>query len=156
MASRSSEPRSVWLESYRPVDTFSNALVVGDDRQEVARLVATLRVLLGYEIKIRTANSVNAAINELLHGIPQIVVMDDVLQPDHTATQSIPMLRRANYAGPILIVSRLTSVERTTRLVEIGAAAVINKDNLDASAVGDALWSCGLLTVTKVNTKIGR
>ena len=129
----------------RPAAHFKSVLVVGDSSLDVNRIVATLRMLLGYELSIRTAATANAAVDEILSNVPQLVIMDDVLSPDDTAVTVIPLLRRASYLGLIVIASRLTYATRTRLLMHAGAAHVMSKDCLDSASIGEVLKRVGLL-----------
>ena len=137
MRKRPSRPR---LASH-----FQSSLVVGDTRSDVDRIVATLRALLGYAFSIRTASTANAAVEEVLREAPHLMIMDDVLAPNDTALSVMPLLRRASYAGPIVIASRVTSEARTRKLLDAGAAFVVNKDDFDTVSICNILGRLGLM-----------
>ena len=124
---------------------FQSVLVVGDTRSDVNRIVATLRGVLGYTFPIRTASTANAALEEVFREAPYLMIMDDVLAPNDTALSVMPLFRRASYAGPIVIASRVTSEARTRKLLDAGAAFVVNKDHLDAGSLSNILGGLGLM-----------
>jgi DNA-binding response OmpR family regulator len=70
---------------------------------------------------------------------PQLIFLDDILKPSDRATDTIPFLRRAEYSGPIIVISRLVTKKRRLELLAVGATDVIHKDELDSVRLGEAL-----------------
>ena len=124
---------------------FQRVLVVGDTRSDVAQIVTTLRGDLGTTFPIRTAATANAALEEVFREAPDLIIMDDVLAPTDTALSVMPLLRRTGYLRPIVIASRVTSEARTRKLLDAGAAFVVNKDHLDAVSLRNILGGLGLM-----------
>ena len=87
------------------IPDLKDVLIVEDENLDADRMFATLRVMYGYDVKVRCAATLAAAIDEVLKAKPQIVFLDDILKPSDDAAQSIPFLRRAGYDGPIVVVS---------------------------------------------------
>lgn len=117
----------------------SDVLIVEDEASDADRLGATLRVIFGYEIAVRCAATLGSAIDCVLARKPELVFLDDVLKPSDTAVQSIPFLRRAGYAGPIVVVSGQVSRTRRADLLAAGATDVIHKDDVDSVRLAEAL-----------------
>lgn len=118
---------------------LSNVLVIEDEDFDADRLCATLRVIFGYDLNLRHANSLTKALDMVLQQKPELIFLDDVLKPSDNAAQSIPFLRRADYDGPIVIVSGQVTSKRAFDLKDIGAIDVIHKDDVDSVRLGEAL-----------------
>ncbi len=118
---------------------FRDVLIVEDETIDAERLSATLRVLFGYETQIRVAFSLGDAVDRIIEQTPCVLFLDDILKPSANATQSIPLLREAGYAGAIIVVSGQVTHARRSGLVAAGASDVIHKDDLDSVRVAEAL-----------------
>jgi CheY-like chemotaxis protein len=118
---------------------FRDILIVEDETQDAERLSATLRVLFGYETQIRWASTLGDAVNRVIEEKPSVLFLDDILKPSTTASQAIPLLRDAGYAGPIIVVSGQVTHPRRSSLLADGASDVIHKDDVDSVRVAEAL-----------------
>jgi DNA-binding NarL/FixJ family response regulator len=67
------------------------------------------------------------------------VFLDDSLKPSDLANDTIPFLRRAEYKGPIVVISAQLTKKRRLELLSLGAQEVIHKDDLDSVRIGEAL-----------------
>lgn len=114
-------------------------LIIDDEALDAERLTATLHVLFGYHVLIRWACSLGDAIDSLAERQPCITFLDDILKPAGDALLSIPELRRAGYAGPVIVVSGAVTQSRRTRLLAVGASDVIHKDDVDSVRVAEAV-----------------
>jgi DNA-binding NarL/FixJ family response regulator len=120
---------------------FRDILIIEDETLDAERLSATLRVLFGYETQIRWASTLGDAVNRILAQTPCAVFLDDILKPSTTASQAIPLLRNAGYAGAIIVVSGQMTHSRRSSLLAAGASDVIHKDDVDSVRVAEALAS---------------
>ena len=102
-------------------------------------MFATLRVMYGYDVKVRRAATLATAVDEVLKDKPQIVFLDDILKPSDDASQTIPFLRRAGYEGPIVVVSGQVTRTRRAVLLTAGATDVIHKDDVDSVRLTESL-----------------
>ncbi len=114
-------------------------LVIEDESLDAERLTATLRVLFGYESQIRCASTLGDAVDSIIEQQPCLVFLDDILKPSATASQAIPLLRKAGYAGPIIVVSGQVTHSRRSSLLADGASDVIHKDDVDSVRVAEAI-----------------
>lgn len=114
-------------------------LIVEDEEADADRLKATLRVMFGYDIEVRRAATLGAAIDSVMEKSPELVFLDDVLKPSDEAHQTIPFLRRAGYQGPIVVVSGRVTRTRRSALMAAGATDVIHKDDVDSVRLAEAL-----------------
>ncbi len=128
---------SVHLSKQLP--KVSNILIVEDETFDADRLRATLRVILGYDIVVRRAATLTAALDAVIANQPELLFLDDVLKPSDTASHTIPFLRRANYTGPIVVVSGQATRARKAELMALGATDVIHKDDVDSVRLAEAL-----------------
>lgn len=118
---------------------LSQVVVVDDESLDADRMFGTLRVMFGYDLNVRRAATVGAAIDLVMALPPDIVFLDDILKPSDDAAQTIPFLRRAGYNGPIIVVSGQVTRNRRTVLMAAGATEVIHKDDVDSVRLTEAL-----------------
>jgi len=123
----------------KALPALSDVLVVDDEPADAERIKATLRVMFGYDIDVRRAPTLGTAVDSVLAKRPEIIFLDDVLKPSDRATDTIPFLRRAEYSGPIVVVSGQVTKKRRLELMAAGASDVIHKDDLDSVRLGEAL-----------------
>ena len=97
--------------------------------------------MFGYELELRRAATVASAVDQVLKKQPELIFLDDQLKPSDTASVTIPYLRRADYHGPIVVISGQVTRTRRKELISIGAAEVIHKDDVDSSRLAEALLS---------------
>jgi len=116
-----------------------DVLVIEDESIDAERLMATLRVLLGYEHEIRWTSTLGDAVNRVVERIPDIVFLDDALKPSTDASQVIPLLRGAGFLGPIIIISGKMTHAHRAHLLASGACDAIDRDDVDSVRVGEAL-----------------
>lgn len=114
-------------------------LIVEDESFDADRLKATLHLLFGYEVEIRRAATLGGALDAVIARRPEIVFLDDVLKPSDNASHTIPFLRHAGFAGPIIVISGQVTRQRRAALIEAGAIDVIHKDDVDSVRVSEAL-----------------
>lgn len=123
----------------KSLPALNDVLVVDDEALDADRIRATLRVMFGYDIEVRRAATLGAAVDCVLAKQPDIVFLDDILKPSDLATDTIPFLRRAEYEGPIVVISAQLTKKRRLELLSFGAQEVIHKDDLDSVRLGEAL-----------------
>ena len=128
---------SVHLSKQLPKVT--NILIVEDETFDADRLRATLRVILGYEIEVRRASTLTAALDAVIANQPELLFLDDWLKPSDRASHTIPFLRRAKYEGPIVVISGQATRARKAELMALGATDVIHKDDVDSVRLAEAL-----------------
>ena len=118
---------------------LKDVVVVDDEHIDADRMLATLRVMFGYDVEVRRAATMGAAIDLVMARKPDIVFLDDILKPSDDASQTIPFLRRAGYAGPIVVISGQVTRNRRTLLLAAGATEVIHKDDVDSVRLTETL-----------------
>jgi DNA-binding NarL/FixJ family response regulator len=119
---------------------ISDIVIVEDENLDADRMIATLRVMYGYEPTVRVASTITEAVDLVLAKSPDILFLDDILKPSDDATQTIPFLRRAGYTGPIILVSGQVTRTRRPVLIAAGADDVVHKDDVDSVRLTEALY----------------
>lgn len=127
------------IRNRKGLPDLSDILIVEDENFDADRLKATLHIMFGYGIEVRRAKTLGSALDAVIAKQPDIVFLDDYLKPNDNATQTIPFLRRCNYAGPIVVVSGQVDRQRRALLTRAGAVDVIHKDDLDSVRIAEAL-----------------
>ncbi len=118
---------------------IKNVLIVEDSSIDSERLRATLHIILGRDLNVRVAETLGSALDSVLADMPDIVFLDDYLKPNDSAIETIPFLRRAGYEGHIIVISSELDRQRKLRLMSLGAAQALHKDDVDSSQIADAL-----------------
>ncbi len=116
-----------------------DVLMVEDETFDADRLRATLHVMLGYDLVIRRAHTLGAALDCVIERQPEVLFLDDYLKPNDNASHTIPFVRRAGYTGPIIVISGQVDRQRHAFLIAAGAVDVIHKDDVDSVRVAEAL-----------------
>ena len=125
--------RSTWKKP-------ESILIIDDNESEANIIRANLHILFGYDgINIRDARTIGLAMDLIMEEMPDMIFLDDILPPSETATDTLPLIKRCNYTGPIIIVSGLLNVERRLKLSEAGATHILHKDNMDSVSLGEVL-----------------
>jgi len=131
--------KSMVIKLRQQLPALGDILIVEDENFDAERLTATLRVIFGYDINLRHADTLTKAIDSVLQKSPELIFLDDVLKPSDNAVDSIPFFRRAEYDGPIVVVSGRVTRKRAIDLKAAGATDVIHKDDVDSVRLGEAL-----------------
>ena len=119
---------------------INDVLVVEDEKIQAERLMAVLRLVLGREeVAIRTVPTLDRAIDAVLEKVPDVVFLDDYLRPNDSALQTIPMLERAGFKGPIIVISGEIDRQRSIALKSAGACETVHKDHVDSVRLSEAL-----------------
>jgi response regulator of citrate/malate metabolism len=131
--------KSDMVKSRKGMPAFRDILIVEDESFDADRLRATLHIMFGYGIEIRSAKTLGSALDAVLARKPEIIFLDDYLKPNDNATHTIPFLRRCGYGGPLVVISGALDRQRSRLLLKAGAIDVIHKDELDSVRVAEAL-----------------
>lgn len=128
---------ATWAKQSLP--SLKDILIIEDDTLDSERLQATLHIILGRDVKVRMAQTLTSALDCVLEAKPDMVFLDDYLKPSDTALQTLPLLTRAGYDGPIVVISGAITRRRVAELKAAGAAACIHKEDVDSGRVTEAL-----------------
>ena len=131
--------KSDLAKTRKDLPAYKDILIVEDETMDANRLVATLRSMFGYDLQVRRASTLSKAVDMVLERQPELILLDDWLKPVDRATDSLPMLRRANFTGPIVIISGELNRDRRKLLIGKGATDTIHKDELNSVAIAEVL-----------------
>lgn len=118
---------------------LKDIVIVEDESFDERRLTATLNIVLKRECNIRIARSLGKAIDAVLESPPDMMFLDDYLEPNDSALDTIPMVRRAGYQGPIIVLSGEWDRERSIELKKAGASDSMHKENINSVELGAML-----------------
>ncbi|MGL4398208.1 MAG: response regulator [Hyphomicrobium sp.] len=118
---------------------LKDVLVVDDENLDTDRMLGTLRVIFGYDIDVRRANTLATALDAVMARKPELIFLDDILKPSDDAVHTIPLLRRSGFDGPIVVISGQVTRTRRVTLLGLGASEVIHKDDVDSVRLTEAL-----------------
>ena len=128
---------ATWAKQDLP--KLNDILIVEDDTLDSERLQATLHIILGREMTVRKAQTLTSALDCILEATPDMVFLDDYLKPSDTALQTLPLIKRAGYNGPVVVISGAITRKRVAELKAAGASACIHKEDVDSGRVTEAL-----------------
>lgn len=131
--------RNRWTGSRGMFGQFRNALVIEENAAAANRLAATLHVLLGYELDVRLAKTLDDSFSLLSAKAPDIVIVGDRPKLAIDALQIIPGLRKSGYAGPIIVVGDQLTRARHEKLRAAGASDSMHRDDVDSVRLAEAL-----------------
>ena len=123
------------------IHELSAFLLVDTGNLDAERLTATLRVLIGYKAQIRTVSTLSDAVDCIETEIPSAVFIDDLPEIGSDTREAIPLLRKSNFLGPIIVVSEKIAPPRRAALMKLGASEVVHRDDLDSVSVAEVLTS---------------
>lgn len=133
------ERKSSALQARHGVPKIADVIIIDDEAIDADRMLATLRVMFGYDVVVRRAASISAALTLVGAHMPDLIFLDDILKPSDDAVTSVPALRRAGFAGPIIVVSGQVTRKRKPTLLAAGATDVIHKDDVDSLRLTETL-----------------
>lgn len=131
--------RNKAMVAHQALPQIRDVLIIEDETFDADRLRATLHVIFGRELRVRRAATIGSALDHVIESHPELVILDDYLKPNDTATLTIPFLRRAGYIGPIVVVGGAVDRKRRAELKALGASECIHKDDLDSVRIQEAL-----------------
>ncbi len=114
-------------------------IIVEDEGFDERRLTAVLNIVLKRDCNIRIARSLTKAIDAVLEAMPDMIFLDDYLEPNDSALDTIPMVRRAGYEGPIIVLSGEWDRESAIQLKKAGASGSIHKEDINSVELGAML-----------------
>ena len=131
--------KSVVYKSRLQAAEVTDVLVIDDSAIDANAVGALLRCAFGRDIIVRHATNLMRAKNMLLEGLPAAILLDDILPPRDRAESSMAILRQSGYSGPIIVLSGEMTRLRRLNLLQAGALSVLHKDDLNATALAQAL-----------------
>jgi len=119
-------------------------LVIDRSAADGERMVATLRVLFGYQVRIGQALSMREAVEHLGRFTPNLTLLGDTdskeTGADDTASlAAMTQLRGAGYGGAVIVVTGRLNKSQRAHLLSAGAIDAIHKDELCSERIAEAL-----------------
>jgi len=126
----------------RESDTY--ILVIERSTIDGDRMVATLRVLFGYQVRIDRTFSAHEAVAQLGARMPTLLLLGDTDSigtgvDDAALLAAMAQLRNAGYVGPVIAVTGLLTRSRRARLLSAGVIDAFHKDELCSERITQAL-----------------
>jgi DNA-binding NarL/FixJ family response regulator len=118
---------------------INDIVIVEDETFDAKRLAAIVNLVIGRQTTIRIAPSLNKAIDAVLQSSPDLMFLDDYLEPSDSALDTMPIVRRAGYQGLIVVISGELDRERLVELKKAGASDAVHKDELNSVDLGALL-----------------
>jgi hypothetical protein len=119
--------------------TVHEVLLIAPPSAEAAQAAAMLRLMYGYGTEIATATTIGQGLDQLLAGMPDLVVLSDRLPPQDDAVGVMPILRRCGYQGPIVVIGPTGGRERAKELRQAGAADVLGRHEIEGARFAEAM-----------------
>lgn len=131
--------RSALAKQMRELPRLERFLIIDDELADAKWLVSSLKLVCGHDIAVEHVRSLGTALDALKNAHPQLLFLDDHISPVDNATNTIPFIRRAGYAGPIVVISGSMTRQRATDLTRHGATAFVHKDDIESARVATLL-----------------
>ena len=119
-------------------DQLSDLLIIDDNPSDVRHLLAILHMVAGYDVNIRTASTVQGALDAVVSQFPQLVFADNLSQAD-TAFATTLKLRGIGYEGPVVVVTGNRDPVKKQQLFAAGVVDIVDKDDLDSALLAKTL-----------------
>jgi DNA-binding response OmpR family regulator len=131
--------RSALLKRIQAMSLRLDLLIVEDKTQDANFITKPLGQLFGNQAGITIARTVAELKSALATATFSAIILDDNLDAGATAEVTLPLIKDAGHAGPVLLVSGLLTHSRRAELKRLGAVIVLTKDELDSVELGDRI-----------------
>lgn len=119
------------------------ALLIAPESAEASLCEAMLRLMYGYDTHIAVARTIGKGLDQLLAGMPDLVVLSDRLPPQDDAVGVMPILRRCGYRGPVIVIGPTGGRERVKALRQAGAADALARHEILGARFAEAMIAAG-------------
>lgn len=131
--------RGLLVRASRRVPGIHEALLIAPPSPEAALAEAMLRLLYGYDTHVGVARTLGAGLDQLLAGMPDVVLLSDRLPPQDDAVGVLPILRRCGYRGPVVVIGLTGGRARVRALKQAGAADAIARYEIEGARFAEAM-----------------
>lgn len=114
-------------------------LLIAPDSAEASLTEAVLRLMYGYGTHVAVARTIGKGLDQLLAGMPDLLVLSDRLPPQDDAVGVMPILRRCGYKGPIIVIGPTGGRERVRELRAAGAADALARHEILGARFAEAM-----------------
>jgi DNA-binding NtrC family response regulator len=106
-------------------------VIIDDDPRDLQHMASIADTWDSAGLQIDCFQSLLEAIGHIRRTKPDLVLLDDNLAAGERAEGSLEKMRRAEYAGPVAIISGAATPGRREGLVRAGVISFVDKDELD-------------------------
>ena len=131
--------RSALVKRIHALPSHIDLLIVEDKAQDAHFISKPLESLFGKQARLSIAVSVAELKAVLAKSKFSAIILDDRLDKGATADATVPLIRAAGHAGPIIVVSALLTRARTAELKRLGVEGMLTKDEVGSVALGERL-----------------
>ena len=131
--------RGAMIAQARTLLADRRVLIADDTAADCKYLMTTIRIIVGSDNDLVTAPSLRKAVDALQEKPVDLIFIDDRISGTEKFETSMPLLRKAGYDGPVVVVSGFLSPERRRLLFELGAVDAIHKDDIEALRISEAI-----------------
>ena len=117
------------------VQSAQRIVIIDDDPRDLQYMASMADICSGMPIAVDCFSCVQQALSHLTETNPGLVLLDDHLSGGERAEGSLQMMRQAGYAGPVAIISGVTTPGRREGLVRAGVISFVDKDDLDSAGL---------------------
>ncbi len=114
-------------------------LLIAPESIEASLCEAMLRLMYGYGTHVGVARTIGKGLDQLLAGMPDLVVLSDRLPPQDDAVGAMPIIRRCGYQGPIIVIGPTGGRERVKALRAAGAADALARHEILGARFAEAM-----------------
>jgi DNA-binding NtrC family response regulator len=114
-------------------------LIVEDERIDAGFIETPLVRLFGERARFDLAQNLTAMAERLAQQTYDVVLLDDRLQGRASAEIALQIIRAQADRLPVIVVSRLVTRARTNVLMQLGVYAVIAKEDIDSTLLGQTI-----------------
>jgi DNA-binding NtrC family response regulator len=132
------EQRSALRKRIAALGVQPRILVIEDLARDARFIETTVRLHFGPDALVKTTRSAKELASMPSDGA-NIIVLDDIMDMGKKAEQTIPLLRRSGFTGPIVVVSQLMTFSRQAALRRLGVIHSLVKDDADPTRLAEVI-----------------
>ena len=128
--------------AFQTVPPLGAVLIVTGSGTLAAACTGVLRVLFGYDLHVQTRSTLGAALDAMLADKPGLLLLGVTDGAGPASPINLAIIRRFGYGGPILVLADDVGLAQRHELLAAGAADVIDRDEIEAARLAEALVAC--------------
>ncbi len=117
----------------------ADVLIASAESLDAVVLQASLHLVFGYDISIRTAATLGAAIERVSEAKPDLLLLEHRLPPAADALSTLAILRSCGCRCPVLVLRDSRNLAGERALLEAGASDVLDRADVSSSRIAEAL-----------------
>ncbi len=112
-----------------------DVLLIDDDPTEYEIIQYKLKKVDSHDVAVDFVSTLDAGLEKLAERSYDIILIDNLLPPHNDFRQTVPLIRKARYIGPIGIISSDISGNYFQSFGEFGADFRMSKQEVDARSL---------------------